>query len=131
MLKSRMIPSAVLLWCVVFSLGALEPVAIRDGVYVQVRDGHFTYGGERLKLWGVNFCSTVKRGGEDLKRDFDRLAFMNFNGVRTNLSGPMFRPRDAATSDTVQTPVKGDDSQLGPARLRDCARPGARHLFLA
>lgn len=112
MLKSRMILPAVLLWCVAFSLWALEPVAIRDGVYVQIRDGHFTYGGERLKLWGVNFCSTVKRGGEDLKRDFDRLAFMNFNGVRTNLSGPMFRPRDAATSDTVQSPVKGDDSQL-------------------
>lgn len=104
------LPAALL--CAGLGLGAVEPVAIRDGVYVKIRNGHFTYGGERLKLWGVNFCSSVKRGGEDLMRDFDRIAFMNFNGIRTNLSGPMFRPRNPETSDTIQAPVKGDDSQL-------------------
>ncbi|MEI7728458.1 MAG: beta-galactosidase [Verrucomicrobiota bacterium] len=51
----------------------LKPVT---GTYVQVRDGHLNYGGQRLRLWGI--CG----GPEGDARAADRLARLGFNAMR-------------------------------------------------
>ncbi len=53
--------------------------------FVTVKDGHLSRSGKRLRLWGVNFCVSVKRQGNDLELSFDRMQDAGFNAVRVNL----------------------------------------------
>lgn len=59
-----------------------------DGAYVQVRDGHLTQGGERLRLWGAIGHFPGKRETRDgdpyfrQKVILDRLQQVGFNAIR-------------------------------------------------
>ncbi|MDR0931863.1 MAG: hypothetical protein LBM70_02450, partial [Victivallales bacterium] len=56
-------------------------VVPRPGVYAVVKDGHITYGGERLRLWGA--CRHPSQNLDTARR----LRQMGFNGIR--LWGPV------------------------------------------
>lgn len=43
-----------LLICV-SALSAAEPIRIQDGKYMTIKDGHLSYDGRRVRLWGANF----------------------------------------------------------------------------
>ncbi len=57
-----------------------NPVTPKSGVYTRVKDGHFDYGGQRLRLWGV---AMTPRPNPEIA---DRLHKLGFNAVR--LWGP-------------------------------------------
>jgi hypothetical protein len=86
--------------------------------YVQVSDGHFSYNGSRLRLWGINFVCNVKQTLADLPLSFERIADAGFNGVRLNLFSGTFLSGQTTDSWHVPTTVKGSDSSID--RL-DCA----------
>jgi len=67
----------------------VQPTATPES-YVTVKNGHFSRYGKRLKLWGVNFCASVKQDYPDLPLCFDRIADAGFDGVRHNLFCPNF-----------------------------------------
>jgi len=97
----------------VFCQPATDNTPLPEGQFVTVRDGHLFHNGSRLKLWGVNFCSSVKRQGADLELCFDRLAFCGFNAVRLNYSSSMILghgPRE--DSYTVPETVMGSGSDI-------------------
>ncbi len=84
-----------------------------EGQFITVKDGHLWYNGGRLRLWGVNFCSTVKRQGADLDLCFDRLADEGFNGVRVNFfDGNFVGGKGSPNTYTLPPSKKGDNSQL-------------------
>ena len=84
-----------------------------QGQYVTIRDGHLWHNGSRLRLWGVNFCHSVKRQGKDLELCFDRLAFGGFNGVRLNYSSFMIQGHEPLqhSCDVAET-VMGSGSDI-------------------
>jgi len=79
------------------------PQPPRPGVFVHVNNGHFEYGGQRLRLWGV--CMTPRPNPEMA----ERVRKMGFNAVR--LWGPKEEyAADPAGGDAVPF-VKGDNSK--------------------
>ena len=87
--------------------------ALPPGQYVTVREGHLFHCGTRLRLWGVNFCHSIKRQGKDLELCFDRLAFCGFNGVRLNYSSYIILGHDPLKdSFTVPVTVAGSGSDI-------------------
>jgi hypothetical protein len=64
------------------------PVEPRPGVFVKMKDGHFDYGGERLRLWGVTMTA---RPNPEMA---DRIRKMGFNAVRF-WGPPDFYDKDA------------------------------------
>jgi hypothetical protein len=84
-----------------------------EGQYVTVKDGHLSYNGQRLRLWGTNFVCSVKRQGKDLELSFDRMVDAGFNGVRLNLFQGTFASGDnKKNSYTVPATVKGSGSPM-------------------
>jgi hypothetical protein len=77
-----------------------QPVRPRPGVYAQVVDGHITYGGQRLRLWGV--CRHFW-GGEPV---LDRLDQMGFNAIR------LWGPRNAYDVQSARQGVMGPEGSL-------------------
>lgn len=76
---------------------AVQP---RDGVYATMRDGKLTYGGQRLRLWGM-----VKDGpGERVRR-------LGFNCVRVWFQDS-FYTADSAKRGLAMDYVQGDGSKL-------------------
>ncbi|MFA5203509.1 MAG: hypothetical protein WC708_03810 [Lentisphaeria bacterium] len=96
---------------VVIETAPVPPPAPLPGA-VTIRDGHLWRDGQRLRLWGVNFCASVKQSYRDLPLCFDRLVDAGFNGVRINLFWGNFIDPKADNTYTVPVPVKGDGSQL-------------------
>ena len=102
-----------------FGAATTQPAGLAEGQYITVRDGHLSYGGQRIRLWGVGFTHTIKRQGADLELAFDRLADLGFNGVRVNLFDEHLVINDPAVNTYTFPPyTKGDGSQ---ADLLDCA----------
>jgi len=91
---------------------AAPPAPLAEGKYICVKDGHLSYDGERIRLWGTNFCASVKREGADLDLSFDRLADVGFNGIRINLFDGQFVSKDAPNTYTLRPYTKGDNSGL-------------------
>ena len=96
-LKVRSYPSAQL-----FNV----PIQPRDGVYTRVTNGHLTYGGQRLRLWGVVGYP-----------DASRLVDMGFNAQRVWEPSAKVGPGktysvESAKRGEIETYVKGDGSQL-------------------
>jgi|GEM_PF-2508839 len=83
-----------------------------DG-FVTIKDGHFARNGQRLRLWGVNFCVSVKRHGNDLELSFDRMQDAGFNAVRLNLFYNTFLSgQDQTNSYEVPKSVIGSGSEM-------------------
>ena len=93
---------------------AAQGAALEDGKYVTVREGHLWYNGERLRLWGVNFCGNVKRAGKDLELAFDRIVDAGFNAVRLNLfdSATFLSVPNRTNTHTVPETIKGSGSPM-------------------
>jgi hypothetical protein len=91
---------------------SLSPLT--EGQYVTVKDGHLSYNGRRLRLWGTNFVCTVKRQGKDLELNFDRMRDVGFNGIRLNIFNCTFlsgKPEENAKM-LVPATVKGSNSPM-------------------
>jgi hypothetical protein len=87
------------------------PIRPQPGVYAKVVDGHITYGGKRLRLWGVVGFPHV-----------DRLVKMGYNAQRVwePSSGNTAPGMGAYTEESIKkgefaTYVKGDGSRLDVA----------------
>ena len=93
---------------------AANSAPLADGQFVSVRDGHLSYRGERLRLWGTNFVCTVKRQGADLDLSFDRMRDAGFNGIRVNLFDATFLSGTPEEKAKLQVPVtvKGSNSPM-------------------
>jgi hypothetical protein len=92
---------------------ALTP---RQGVYVQVRDGHLSYGGRRLKLWGVNghYVTSWTAGGRtEQDSDFDaaRVRSLGFNAFRLWGCHDFTDPQSSKRGE-FRTYTKGDGSDF-------------------
>ncbi|MBN2311343.1 MAG: beta-galactosidase [Candidatus Hydrogenedentes bacterium] len=99
-------------------VGAASPGAtagpLVEGEYVTVQDGHLSYQGKRLRLWGTNFTCNVKREGEDLELNFDRLVDAGFNGIRLNLFANTFASVPERTNSyDVPMSEAGVDTPMG------------------
>lgn len=87
----------------------------RPGVFVEVKDGHFTYGGKRLRLWGAGgHVPNVGPGqprGVSLELSVKRLRQMGFNAFRLwgvrNFCDP-----ESAKKGEFTTYAKGDGSEF-------------------
>ena len=109
------ISAAVILTSVSACLGAAttRPAPLSEGKFLTVKDGHLSYDGRRIRLWGTNFCSSVKRQGPDLELCFERLADLAFNGIRINLFDGNFVGGEGTPNTYTLLPcTKGDNSQL-------------------
>lgn len=81
-----------------------HPVKPRAGVYNTMKNGHFDYGGQRLRLWGV-----VGNGSAD------RLRKMGFNAQRVWDQGAGFYDGASAKTGKPTLPKKGDGSKADRA----------------
>ncbi len=97
------------MFCRVWAVDSYSPLP--DDEYVSVRNGHMVHNGKRLRLWGVNFCNSIKRQGKDLELTFDRLTFCGFNAVRLNYAWYMLANTGKDTI-TVPETVVGSGSQI-------------------
>ncbi len=92
---------------------ANSELSIVEGEYVCVKDGHLSYAGKQIKLWGTNFVCNVKQKVQDLPLSFDRMRDAGFNAVRLNLfSGTFLSSGETKNTYTVPTTVKGSDSLM-------------------
>ncbi|MDD3154799.1 MAG: hypothetical protein PHS41_08020, partial [Victivallaceae bacterium] len=75
------------------NLYAGNEIRPKSGVYVKITDGHLTYEGKRLRLWGV--CRHPTQNADTIRRMHDT----GYNGLR--LWGPvlMYREKNAAKLD--------------------------------
>jgi hypothetical protein len=71
-------------------LPSLSAQTIQKNKYVTTKNGHFYYNGERLRFWGINFATRIRRKGKALELLFDRLQDVGFNAVRINLMDQTF-----------------------------------------
>ena len=58
------IAAFLICWLAVASLQADQSGPLAEGQYVTVRDGHLSYRGRRLRLWGAGFCHQVYTQGQ-------------------------------------------------------------------
>jgi hypothetical protein len=105
-------------------LAAADSAALADGQFVSVRDGHLSYRGERLRLWGTNFVCFVRRQGADLELSFERLRDAGFNGIRVNLFDTTFLSGTPEEKARLRVPVTVKGSHT-PMDLLD------RSIYLA
>lgn len=97
------------------ALNATIPAPLPDGKFVTVKEGHLSYNGQRLRLWGTNVVCDIKRSvGPELDLRFDRLADAGFNGLRLNLfdNVTFARDKDHTSPSYIPVTVKGSDSPM-------------------
>jgi len=91
-----------------------RPAPLTDGQYMTVKDGHLSYDGKRVRLWGTHFCCGPKRSGKALEVSIDRMADAGFNAIRFNLSHGLYNcgPESEKFSYDVPKDTKGSGKDL-------------------
>ncbi len=113
MLSRTCIPLACLILLLIASVGHCATPDQKPHGFVTVKNGHLYRDGQRIRLWGVNFCGDVKRQGNDLDLSFDRIKDVGFNAIRLNLFQRVFTSGEGRTeSHTVPATVIGSNSEM-------------------
>jgi hypothetical protein len=86
---------------------APDPVAVKEDSPLTVKNGHLWRNDKRFRLWGTNFCSSIKQEYPDLPLSFDRMEDVGFNGIRLNLFGRQMIDKAAPNTYTLPRNVRG------------------------
>jgi hypothetical protein len=93
---------------------APDPAPLKEESSVTVKKAHLWRNDQRFKLWGVNFCASIKQEYPDLPLSFDRMADVGFNGIRINLFDGSFIDGSQTNTHTVPRNIRqeGQGSQI-------------------